>query len=156
MSTLRSRVEGTLIGLAAGDRIGGPTRMALQLAASLLDRNGLDRDDIGARYLNWWKDGGFDTGTTAARVFSLVADGMSFEEAAARVDRERGGKTAGCNPAHRIAPLAMWSSIPDRDLPGLARAEAALTHQDPLAGDVAAAVAVLCRNLIRGLPWLGD
>ena len=27
------------------------------------------------------------------------------------------------------------------------------THHDPLAGDVAAAVAVLCRALIRGVPW---
>ena len=124
MSALPNRVEGTLVGLAAGDRIGGPTRMALQLAGSLLERHGFDRDDIGARYLTWWKDGGFDTGTTAARVFSLVAAGSSFEEAAARVDRERSGKTAGCNPAHRIAPLAMCSSIPDPDLAEFARAEA--------------------------------
>jgi ADP-ribosylglycohydrolase len=153
MSTLHSRVEGTLVGLAAGDRIGGPTGMALQLTASLLDHNEFDLEDIGDRYLNWWKDGGFDTGTTAARVFSLVAADSSFEEAAARVDRERGGMTAGCNPAHRIAPLAMCSSIQDLDLAEFARVEAHLTHRHPLAGDVAAAVAMLCRNLIRGLPW---
>ena len=85
LSTLRSRAEGTLVGLAAGDRIGGPTGMALQLAASLLEQLRFDRTDIGDRYLAWWKDGGFDTGTTAARVFSLVfAAGGSFEEAAAR------------------------------------------------------------------------
>jgi ADP-ribosylglycohydrolase len=153
LSTVRSRVEGTLVGLAAGDRIGGPTGMALQLAASMLEQGGFDRADIRARYLTWWKDGGFDTGTTAARVFSLAAGGNSIEEAAALVDWERGGKTAGCNPAHRIAPLAMCSSIPDSDLAGYAGAEAALTHRHPLAGDVAAAVAVLTRNLIRGLPW---
>src|SRR5205823_12103704 len=34
-----------------------------------------------------------------------------------------------------------------------AQAEARLTHFDPLAGDVAAAVVVLCRNLISGLAW---
>lgn len=38
-------------------------------------------------------------------------------------------------------------------LPGCALREARLTHQHPLAGDVAAAVAVLCRELIRGEPW---
>lgn len=153
MSTLHSRVEGTLVGLTAGDRIGGPTGMALQLTASLLDRNEFDLENIGTRYLNWWKDGGFDTGTAAARVFRQVADGMSFEDAAALLDRERGGRTAGCNPAHRIAPLAMCASVPDPDLADFARAEAALTHRHPLAGDVAAAVVMLCRHLIRGLPW---
>lgn len=34
-----------------------------------------------------------------------------------------------------------------------ARAEAALTHLHPLAGDGAAAVAVLCRSLVLGRPW---
>jgi hypothetical protein len=32
-------------------------------------------------------------------------------------------------------------------------AEAALTHVDPVAGDVAAATVVLCRALIRGHGW---
>jgi ADP-ribosylglycohydrolase len=127
--------------------------MALQLAANLLEQRGFEPIDIGDRYLAWWKDGGFDTGTTAARIFSLVATGSSFEQAADLVDRERGGMTAGCNPAHRIAPLAMCASIPDPDLAAFARVEASLTHRHPLAGDVAAAVAMLCRNLVRGLPW---
>jgi len=34
----RERVIGLLLGLAAGDRIGGPVRMALLVAESLLDR----------------------------------------------------------------------------------------------------------------------
>ena len=33
------------------------------------------------------------------------------------------------------------------------KADAALTHFDPLAGDVAAAVAVLCRVLMDGASW---
>ena len=33
------------------------------------------------------------------------------------------------------------------------KADAALTHHDPLAGDVAAAVAVLCRVLMGGASW---
>jgi ADP-ribosylglycohydrolase len=43
--------------------------------------------------------------------------------------------------------------LPDDELAGCALREARLTHQHPLAGDVAAAVAVLCRALIRGEPW---
>ena len=49
----------------------------------------------------------------------------------------------------------MASFLPDDELAGCALREARLTHQHPLAGDVAAAVAVVCRALIRGKPW-GD
>jgi ADP-ribosylglycohydrolase len=69
------------------------------------------------------------------------------------VDRERGGMTAGRNPAHRAAPLAMLASLPDPRLGAAARTEAALTHAHPLAGDVSAAVVILARALIRGTDW---
>src|SRR5262249_14711989 len=78
---------------------------------------------------------------------------MSASAASAQVHREFGGKTAGCNPAHRSSPLAMLASLADDDLPDCAITEARLTHHDPLAGDVAAAGAVLCRSLIRGAAW---
>ena len=47
----------------------------------------------------------------------------------------------------------MLASLADDDLPGCAVAEARLTHQEVLAGDVAAAVTALCRALIRGAVW---
>jgi ADP-ribosylglycohydrolase len=74
-------------------------------------------------------------------------------EATAQVHRDFGGKTAGCNPAHRSSPLATLAALGDDDLPGCALAEARLTHHDPLAGEVAAAVNKLCRSLIRGASW---
>jgi ADP-ribosylglycohydrolase len=57
-------------------------------------------------------------------------------------DRCRGvllGLAAGCNPAHRTAPLAMATFLDDDVLADCALREAALTHAHPLAGDVAAA-----------------
>jgi hypothetical protein len=45
-----------------------------------------------------------------------MAAGMSPSEASAQVHREFGGKTAGCNPAHRSPPLAMLAAPAD-DLP---------------------------------------
>ncbi len=84
--------------------------------------------------------------------WSMAVDGI---EAVKRVHNESGGMTAGCNPAHRCAPLAMASFLPDGELAGCALREARLTHQHPLAGDVAAAVVVVCRALINGKPW-GD
>src|SRR5262245_49257945 len=54
------------------------------------------------------------------------------------------------------APLCapvMAPYLPDEELVGCALREARLTHHQPLAGDVIAAVAVLCRALLRGEPW---
>jgi len=153
MEDLEERTVGVLLGLAAGDRNGGPLRLALRVAESLRDRGGLDVSDIAMRYLDWWRDGAFDTGPTAAQVLSLVASGVAFEQAAIRVDEAAGGMTAGCNPAHRSAPLAMCASIEDSAVGRAAVTDARLTHRHPLAGDVAAAVACLCRALIRGASW---
>lgn len=61
--------------------------------------------------------------------------------------------TAGCNAAHRAAPLAMSPLIGDHALASHAAASARLTHAHPLAADAASAVVVLCRALIRGLGW---
>ena len=69
MTDARDRIRGALLGLAAGDRNGGPIRMAVRLAESLSDRRRFDPEDVLARYLAWWRDGAFDTGPTAATVF---------------------------------------------------------------------------------------
>ena len=149
----QDRCRGVLIGLAAGDLIGGPVRMAVRLAESLIDCNGFDPSDAFNRYLTWWREGAFDTGPVAHRVLALVASGASVRAATGQVHRETGGLTAGCNPAHRSAPLAMSALIADADLAACAAAEAGLTHHDPVAGGVAAAVNALCRALIRGVEW---
>jgi ADP-ribosylglycohydrolase len=153
MQDLKDRIVGVLLGLAAGDKVGGPVRMALRVAESLLDCGGVDVADIGKRYLDWWREGAFDTGPTVAEVLSLVDSGVTFEEASIQVDERAGGMTAGCNPAHRCAPLAMCAWIEDSELNKAAVREACLTHRHPLAGEVAAAVACLCRALIRGTRW---
>jgi len=150
---LQNRMTGTLLGLAAGDRIGGPLQFALRLAESLIENAGFNRSDVFRRYLAWYRDGAFDTGTVANRVLSLARAGIPVDSAVAHVDRELEGHTAGCNPAHRVAPIAMALTIPDEAVAETALQEASLTHHHPLAGDAAAAVAVLCRALIRGASW---
>jgi ADP-ribosyl-[dinitrogen reductase] hydrolase len=152
-TTAEDRCRGVLVGLAAGDRIGGPIRMAVRLAESLLDCGGFDPADILGRYLGWWREGAFDTGPVSDRALELVASGIPAPEATAQVHREFGGRTAGCNPAHRSPPLSLLAAIPDEDLVARAMTEAGLTHHDPLAGEVAAAVNRLCRALIRGIRW---
>jgi ADP-ribosyl-[dinitrogen reductase] hydrolase len=147
---LKDRVAGVLAGLAAGDRNGGPIQMAVRLAESLAEMRAFDRADIACRYLSWWRDGAFDTGPVTAGVLQLAEQGIDFDEAAARVDLEMAGQTAGCNPAHRCAPLGIAPFLSDGEVGKAALLEASLTHQHPLAGDTAATVALLCRLLIRG------
>ena len=119
MSETRDRIRGVLLGLAAGDRNGGPIRMAVRLAESLSDRRQFDPEDILSRYLAWWRDGAFDTGPTTAAVLSLVDGGMDGIEAVKRVHNESVGMTAGCNPAHRCVPWPWRPSCPMASLPGV-------------------------------------
>jgi ADP-ribosylglycohydrolase len=152
-ASFQDRCRGVLMGLAAGDRNGGPIQMAVRLAESLAERRTFDPVDVASRYLQWHREGAFDTGPISGRALELMASGMLPQVAAAQVHREFACQTAGCNPAHRSSPLAMLASIPDEDLARCAAGEAALTHQHPLAGDVATDVVVLCRALIRGVAW---
>jgi ADP-ribosylglycohydrolase len=128
------RIRGLFYGLALGDSIGGPTHMALHLAESLLLCRAFVPYDIQTRYLDWHRNGGFDTGPVAARVFNHQ-------------------QTAGCNPAHRAAPFAAAHFLQGDALINAVLTEAKLTHYDPLAGDVACAVVLLCRALIEGKSW---
>ena len=152
-SLVEDRCRGVLIGLAAGDRIGGPIRMAVRLAESLIDCGRFDPSDILNRYLSWWREGAFDTGPVSERVFSLLAAEMSVQNVTAQVHREFNSMTAGCNPAHRSPPLSMFAAIEDKDLADSAMTEAGLTHYDPMAGEIAARVNQLCRSLIQGVGW---
>jgi len=117
MTSSADRCRGVLLGLAAGDRNGGPIRIAVRLAERLLDCGGFDRMDILERYLNWWREGAFDTGPVSGRALELMAVGVPVADATAQVHHEFGGKTTGCNPTHRSSPLSMLASIADKTLP---------------------------------------
>jgi hypothetical protein len=86
---VQDRCRGVLLGLAAGDRNGGPIRMALRLAESLATRHGFDADDVLARYVAWWREGVFDTGPVAAGVLARVAAGEVPAAAVESVHRDR-------------------------------------------------------------------
>ena len=150
---VQDRVRGVITGIAAGDRIGGPIRMAVRLAESLVIQNRFDINHIRDCYFKWWAQGGFDTGLVTEKVFELAATGVPFSESVEQVDRELGEYTAGCNPVHRNMPIAMATFISDKELSSAAVQEACLTHKHIYAGDVAAATLILCRNLIRGVEW---
>lgn len=149
----QDKVYGVLLGLAAGDKIGGPIHMALELAESLLEQKAFHPEAIFTRYQSWWNKDGFDTGPIAEQVIQLVNDGIPIAMAAKKVDNFMNGMTAGCNPAHRCAPLALFGNLNDDALPEAAKQEARLTHWNQVAGDVSAAVVILYRALISGASW---
>lgn len=151
--TEQDRAAGLILGLAAGDRNGGPIRMACLLAESLNRHKSYQMIDAAEHYLAWWREGAKDTGPVFDQVMRLIDEGRPMDRAVAQVHRENGGKTAGCNPAHRIGPLAMAAYIPDERLTHFAGLETAISHWDPMAGEAAAVVATLCRLMIRGVPW---
>ncbi len=150
---LNNRIFGCLVGLAAGDRNGGPIRMALRLANSLVERKSFDAEDICARYLDWWRDDAFDTGPTFAGVYSRVDKGMPVAEAVMEIHEACDGETAGCNPAHRCPPLALAGFLSDSQLEAALIKEANLSHMHQLAAEGSAFVGLLCRNLILGKPF---
>ena len=142
-----------LNGYFQGDKNGGPTELARILQKSLSTSNGFKKNDLVDRYYHWWKTDAFDTGPTFAMVFQNVSKGIPIEEASKEVDKQLNGATAGCGPAHRIAPIAGYKNIPTDRLVSIAREEAAITHYHPEAGNCSAIMALLCRYLIEGNSW---
>ena len=142
-----------LNGIRMGDQIGGPYQLSKVLNESLTSCGGFSKKDLIQRYLKWWKGDAFDTGPTFASVFTHIDNGVDPEEAVKQVNILMNGNTAGCGPAHRIAPLAAFTNIPTSNLFDIAREEASITHFHPDAGNGSAIVVMLCRYLIEGKTW---
>jgi len=147
--TRSDRIQGAVQGLLAGDKIGGPSRMALELAEGLIESGRYDAIDIVRRYKAWYDKEGFDTGKIAGMVLRRMST-MSNESAVMDVDDYVGGRTAGCNPVHRALPLALVRFVDDSALTEIANSEARLTHRHPMAGAVSGAYLKILRELING------
>ena len=118
---------------------------------------GLTRD-----YLHWLESGeAFDFGTAFGAVFEGLSakmaqsDGLAdLQETHRRVVKDVAVKidSAGVNPAHRNAVIAMFSTLfpTNEAAAAAARLETSLTHLHPAAVDTSVAVVVICRELILG------
>lgn len=146
------RRYGVLVGLAAGDKNGGPTQIALTLWSSLKACKGYCEDHVKEMYITWWKKDGWDCGPTFDAVMTEVENGMTWRQAVDTVHNRVNGLTTGCNPTHRSFPIAL-STIPTRELIDIARKEAAITHKADISGLSSAFSVLLCRNLIEGIEW---
>ena len=142
-----------LNGFRAGDKNGGPTELAKILSQSLIACNGFNQSDLVKRYYHWWNSDAFDTGPTFAMVFQKVSQGISIDDASIQVNKALNGATAGCGPAHRIAPLAAFKNMLTNKLVDYARQEARITHYHPDAGNCSGVMVLLCRYLLEGNSW---
>lgn len=172
MALARERFAGCLLGLAMGDALGAPyeggpverllwkligrtrdgrmrwtddTQMAVDLAESLLDRDGLDPDALARRFADSYRwSRGYGPGT--ARVLKRIKRGEAWTSA---VKATHPGGSYGNGAAMRAPVLALFF-FDNRDvLLQAAEASARITHEHPLAIDGAALIASACYDLLH-------
>eukprot|EP00300_Choanocystis_sp_HF-7_P003267 c12488_g1_i2.p1 GENE.c12488_g1_i2~~c12488_g1_i2.p1 ORF type:complete len:252 (+),score=12.52 c12488_g1_i2:3-758(+) len=146
--------EGVLLGLAAGDRNGGPIQMALCLAESLSNCRSYDPCDVFSAYLKWWRRGSgvdaWDTGPTCASLFAAQTGPLRVDALVRRSQEyHKRTQSAGCNSAHRCAPLSLAPFLSMEQLVVCSRLESSLTHADPRSLETCVAVNVICRCLTQ-------
>ena len=145
-TTMQSRV-GLMLGLACGDKNGGPLRMALVVMDSIIRCKGaLNEDDLFAAFTEWSQTPDcFDTGNCFLAVMK-ASQSMPRKMAA----ENYGKKSAGPNAAHRGAAVALLSG----DVAEIASRLSRITHTHPEAVFLAQISALICRALIDD-PWRG-
>lgn len=158
MDHLDARRCAVLLGLAAGDRNGGPQRLAVRMleAVAMHPQQPYPRDSVAAAYLSWYSpppqvhDRAFDTGAAFDAVFHKVsARGIAFLDVAVQEVHER-LDSAGVGAAHRAVALSLVPWWDDEQLCAAARSEATITHLHCDAVETAVASAVICRKLMGG------
>lgn len=146
--------RGALVGLALGDALGAPheggvlerlvwrvmgtarglrrftddTQMSLDLAASLIERGGVDQDDLAMRFASGYQwDRGYGPG--AASVLKSIRRGASWREASRSVYPEG---SLGNGGAMRAPVVGLFFHDRPERVDDAARLTAEITHAHPL------------------------
>jgi ADP-ribosylglycohydrolase len=143
------RIRGAWLGLVAGDRIGGPLRMALVLGDGLLERQAFEGQVVLDKYLDWWRQEGFDTGMVVQKVFKHIDQGIEPKDAVLLAHQQLKGLTGGCNPMHRAMALALCPFLNEDNLLKVAMIEAQLSHFAPIAGEASQAYLLLLYHIVH-------
>lgn len=118
------------------------TLMSLALAGSLLEKQGFDKDHVGAQYLAWMESGNTrGIGGTTQRALTRLKRGASVEESGV-THQENGQPTGGNGTAMRASPIGLWYRKDPEKLIEIAMADASITHNsfEPKMGSVAVAL----------------
>jgi ADP-ribosyl-[dinitrogen reductase] hydrolase len=123
------------------------TQMALLVAESLVECDGLDEADVFARFRTWLKAGPPDVGNQTRAV---LGSRRPWDVAAAE-HFQRSGHAAGNGSLMRTTPAAMWfARFGTEATMDAARRISALTHGDPSAGEGCAVFHELMRVALDG------
>jgi ADP-ribosylglycohydrolase len=170
------RAAGTLVGMAAGDALGAgyefghvpadpqmiggglggwdpgewtdDTQMALCIA-EVAATGHLDPAAVGDRFLDWYRSGPADVGIQTSRVLSRASDGSELPGLGYAYFLDHPSGAAGNGSLMRTAPVALAHLGDDESLAAQARAVAALTHGDPLAGEACVLWCVAIDRAVR-------
>ena len=173
MSLTIEQFTGCLLGLATGDALGAPyeggalerlvwrligrtrdgclrwtddTQMAMDLANSLLEEDGLQPDALARRFAAGYRwSRGYGPG--AARVLKRIRRGETWETASKAVYAEG---SYGNGAAMRAPVLALFFTTHRDELLQSARDSAVVTHAHPLAIEGAIAIALAAHDLLAG------
>jgi len=170
MTTVLARTEGAFIGHAIASQYDPSIFMALNVSDSLIDRRAFDGPDILSRHLYLYHTKKYEIGEITKYIYqeavqrtkepsSITRENFRFDqsvidELVKLADKKCDGHTAGCSPAQRSYPLAFCAFISTDDLYDFTNSEAKLTHENPLAGQVAGIVNVICRSLLKNQNWI--
>jgi len=138
------------MGLCAGDRNGGPIRMALKIASSLIENRGFSRSDIINRYKNWYlgppfdPEKSFDTGETFQKIFRVFTAGGDIEKIANEVN------SFGVNSCHRAIAIPCYYGFSNDEILNIVHQEGTITHTNDIAIQASKAYVSICRYLILG------
>ncbi|MCZ2826669.1 MULTISPECIES: ADP-ribosylglycohydrolase family protein [unclassified Modestobacter] len=123
------------------------TQMALLVAASLVERGGLDEADLFDRFRTWLRADPPDAGKQTRAV---LGSGRQWDVAAAE-HFARSGHAAGNGSLMRTTPAAIWFARSGTEATmDAARRISALTHGDPSAGEGCAVFHELVRVALDG------
>lgn len=176
------RLRGVVVGAAVGDALGMPlefdyasppgqmiremvagrlpagsftddTEMALALAESLLEKRTLDPEDVGSRFLDWYKRRPPDIGIHTTNVLETIAHGEPIQTAAAKV-QQRYPESAGNGSVMRCWPIAVMCWQDAETLDAWSRLQSRITHvhEECIAG--CAFINSMIAQMIAGKePW---
>jgi ADP-ribosyl-[dinitrogen reductase] hydrolase len=118
------------------------TLMSMALAASLVENQGFDMEDVGSKYLAWMESGNTrGIGGTTARALTRLKNGSSVLESGVTLT-EDGKPTGGNGTAMRASPIGLWYRNDPEKLIEIAMQDASITHNsfEPKMGSVAVAL----------------
>jgi ADP-ribosyl-[dinitrogen reductase] hydrolase len=129
------------------------TSMALALGDSLLACDGLDEQDLMARFVTWTEDGAYSSNGSCFDIGNTVGGALSrFQRSGNPIVGSTDPRTAGNGSLMRLSPVAIryWDD-PDKLREAAAR-QSRTTHAAPEAVDACVAFAEVLADAIGGRP----